>query len=71
VYPDQIVAGASGSQQAVINACYTTPSPGGGLCAWWVEDVFERAGVGSWGGNACDLYNYYCFSSDTSAIQPA
>ena len=70
VYPDQIVAGASGSQQAVINACYTTPSPGGGLCAWWVEDVFERAGVGSWGGNACDLYNYYCFSSDTSAIQP-
>ena len=70
VYPDQIVAGASGSAQAVINACYTTPSPGGGLCAWWVEDVFERAGVGSWGGNACDLYNYYCFSSDTSAIQP-
>lgn len=70
VYPDQVTQGATGSQQAVINACYTTPSPGGGLCAWWVEDVFERAGVGSWGGNACDLYNYYCFSSDTSAIQP-
>ena len=68
--PSALVSGATGSQQAVINACYTTPSPGSGLCAWWVEDVFERAGVGSWGGNACDLYNYYCYSSDTGAIQP-
>ena len=70
VDPSSIVSGATGSQQAVINACYSTPSPGAGLCAWWVEDVFERAGVGSWGGNACDLYNYYCYSSDTGAIQP-
>lgn len=70
VDPSSIVPGATGSQQAVINACYTTPCPGAGLCAWWVEDVFERAGVGSWGGNACDLYNYYCYSSDTNAIQP-
>lgn len=70
VDPDNPVPGGTGSQQAVINACYSVPSPGGGLCAWWVEDVFEAAGVGSWGGNACDLYNAYCYSSDVSAIQP-
>jgi peptidoglycan hydrolase CwlO-like protein len=70
VDPSSLIQGASGSAQAVVSACYTTPSPGGGLCAWWVEDVFERAGIGSWGGNACDLYNMYCYSSDTSAIQP-
>lgn len=65
-----LTQGATGSQQAVINAAYSVPSPGSGLCAWWVEDVFEVAGVGSWGGNACDLYNYYCYSSDQGAIQP-
>lgn len=70
VDPSSLIAGATGSQEAVINACYTTPCPGAGLCAWWVEDVFERAGVGSWGGNACDLYNYWCYSSDTGSIQP-
>lgn len=57
-------------QQAVIDACKTTPSPGGGLCAWWVEDVYERAGIGSWGGNACDLYSYYCDKSDKGELKP-
>ncbi|MBR2683637.1 MAG: hypothetical protein IKE22_10285 [Atopobiaceae bacterium] len=70
VDPSSLVQGATGSQQAVINACYSVPSPGGGLCAWWVEDVFVAAGVGDWGGNACDLYNMYCYSSDRSEIQP-
>ncbi len=65
-----LTQGASGSQAAVINACYTVPSPGGGLCAWWVEDVFEVAGIGSWGGNACDLYYNWCFSSNKAEIQP-
>ena len=70
VDPSNFTQGATGSQQAVINACYSTPSPGAGLCAWWVEDVFENAGIGSWGGNACDLYYSYCYLSDMSAIEP-
>lgn len=65
-----LTQGATGSQQAVINAAYSVPSPGAGLCAWWVEDVFEVAGIGSFGGNACDLYYYWCYSSDKSQIQP-
>lgn len=68
--PSSLVQGASGSQAAVISAAYSVPSPGSGLCAWWVSDVFEVAGVGSWGGNACDMYYEWCYSSDRSEIKP-
>lgn len=60
----------SARQKAVIDAAKSTPSPGGGLCAWWVEDVFSNAGIGNWGGNACDLYYAYCKSSDKSQLKP-
>ncbi|MCI1665042.1 MAG: hypothetical protein LKI25_01560 [Atopobiaceae bacterium] len=62
--------GGTGSQQAVVSACYSTPSPGLGYCAAWVTNVFVNAGIGSFSGNACDMYNWYCTSSDKSAIQP-
>lgn len=59
----------SGKQQAVINACYSTPSPGQNWCAAWVTNVFRNAGVGYFGGNACDMFNAWCYSSDRSALQ--
>ena len=59
----------SGKQQAVVNACYSTPSPGQGWCAAWVTNVFRNAGVGYFGGNACDMFNAWCYSSDRSALQ--
>lgn len=59
-----------GSASAVVNACYSTPSPGYGLCAMWVTNVFSNAGIGYFGGNACDMYSAYCYSSDTSALSP-
>ena len=31
-------------QKRIVDACKTTPSPGGGLCALWVSNVYERAG---------------------------
>lgn len=65
-----LVQGATGSQAAVIAATYSVPSPGAGLCAWWVSDVFDTAGIGSWGGNACDMYYEWCYSSNRSEIQP-
>ncbi len=59
----------SGKQQAVVNACYSTPSPGQNWCAAWVTNVFRNAGVGYFGGNACDMFNAWCYSSDRAALQ--
>lgn len=59
----------SGPLSAVINACYSTPSPGSGLCAAWVTNVFIRAGVGSFWGNADDMYYSWCHTLP-SDIQP-
>ena len=62
--------GFSGSQAAVVNAASWTPSAGVGFCAAWVSNVFAYAGVGSFRGNACDMYWWYCSSSDVNAIKP-
>ena len=59
----------TGKQQAVVNACYSTPSPGQNWCAAWVTNVFRNAGVGYYGGNACDMFNAWCYSSNRSALQ--
>ena len=59
----------SGSLSSVINACYSTPSPGSGLCAAWVTNVFIRAGVGSFWGNADDMYYSWCHTLPSN-IQP-
>lgn len=61
---------ATGSAARVVSACRSTPSPGSGLCAAWVSNVFMNAGFGFIGGNACDMYNAYCSSSDKSSIKP-
>lgn len=60
----------TGSQQAVVNACHTTPSPGLGLCAMWVSQVFSNAGYGYASGNACDMYNAWCTSSNRGDLKP-
>ena len=59
----------SGPASAVVNATYSTPSPGSGLCAAWVSNVFRNAGIGSFYGNADDMYYAWCGYS-TSQIQP-
>ena len=59
----------SGPLAAVVSACYSTPSPGSGLCAAWVTDVFQNAGIGSFWGNADDMYYSWCTTS-TANIQP-
>ena len=65
----QRLSEANARQRHVVNVARTTPSLGVGLCAGWVETVFARAGVGDFGGNACDLYNNYCHSSDLSQLK--
>lgn len=60
---------ASEKGKAIANACNSVPSPGAGWCAKWVSDVYQRAGFGRPGGNACDMYWKYCKSSDRSQLE--
>lgn len=59
----------SSRQQKVVNACRSTPSPGAGWCAAWVSNVFRNAGIGSYGGNANDMYWNWCNLSNKSQIK--
>lgn len=56
-------------QKRIVDSCYITPSPGKGWCAMWVSQVYQNAGLGYIGGNACDLYRRYAFTSDTSKLK--
>ena len=35
----------------------------------WISLVFQRAGYGYIGGDACDMYNAYCTSSSKSNLK--
>ncbi|WP_158572599.1 phage tail tip lysozyme [Collinsella sp. AF38-3AC] len=63
------IAGASARQQTVVNMAYATPSPGQGWCAAWVTNVFRSAGVGYFGGNACDMCRSWCHSSNRNELK--
>lgn len=63
------IAGASARQQTVVNMAYATPSPGQGWCAAWVTNVFRAAGVGYFGGNACDMCRSWCHSSNRNDLK--
>lgn len=57
-------------QQAVVDSCDTTPWPGKGLCAAWVSSVFVNAGEPAVEGDACDIAQAWCVSSDLSELKP-
>ena len=59
----------SGSAAAVVAACYSTPSPGLGLCAGWCSNVMINAGYGYVAGNANDMYAEFCFSSNPAELK--
>ncbi len=48
---------------------YKTSSPGEGLCAMWVSQVYQKAGLGYIGGNANDMYRNYTFTSDRKKLK--
>lgn len=62
-------AASSEVQRAIVDAAMRTPSPGSGLCAMWVSQVYQAAGLGYIGGNADDMYYAYCTSSDRSRLK--
>lgn len=65
----QAAINAGTAQQLVVQASYSTPTPGAGLCAGWVSMVFNAAGFGSVPGNADDMYANYCTSSNKSNLK--
>lgn len=56
-------------QKKIVDAAFMTPSPGPGWCAMWVSQVYQNAGLGYIGGNACDMYRNFTFTSDKSKLQ--
>ena len=59
------------AQALVVSCCKSVASPGAGYCARWVSLVFQKAGFKYYGGNACDMYNSWCTSSNRSYLQTA
>lgn len=60
---------ATRKQKDVVNAANTTTSPGQGWCAAWVTNVFQNAGIGYFGGNACDMCRAYCTSTNVRDLK--
>ena len=60
----------SGRGAAIVAATSRVSSPGGGLCAMWVSQVYQAAGCGYPGGNANDMYYNFCTSSNRGSIEP-
>lgn len=65
----QLVSNANNNELRLRNAAYAEPATPAGYCAGWVENVYRRAGFGYFQGDACDLYNWYCHSSDVAQLK--
>lgn len=66
----QDYASATADQRTVVNAAYSTPFVGDGLCATWVTYAFGNAGLPAPGGNACDMARaWWCSSTDRDDLK--
>lgn len=55
--------------QRLIDAANNTAWPGAGLCARWVDDVYDTAGIAPCRHySAYESYKHHCISTDMSAI---
>lgn len=54
----------------ILNASEAEPYAGYGYCAFWVSNVYQRAGYGEVKGNACDQYYRWCRSSNINDLKP-
>ena len=62
-------ATSNAMQRRVVDTAKTTPSPGPGLCAQWVANVFNRCGFGDVHLDARDYYWRFCKSSDRNQLK--
>ena len=58
------------TQQKIIDSANARTTGRSGWCAEWVSLVFKDAGQGYPGGNACDMYDKWCTSTDRSQLKP-
>lgn len=65
----QDYADATAAQKAVVDATFSTPSLGPGLCAAWVTQAYLNAGLAAPYGDARDMYSNYCTSSDLGELK--
>lgn len=65
----QDYASAEQWQRDIVDAAGRVPSPGAGLCAAWVSNVYAAAGLGYVGGNADDMYYAWCNSSNRADLK--
>lgn len=65
----QLLRDANANQKRLVRSARSTPWPGPGLCAGWVESVYQNAGINIGLGNANDLYNRYCKSANTANLK--
>jgi hypothetical protein len=62
-------AASDEQQRAIVDAVYRVASPGSGLCAAWVTNVYRAAGITPPYGNANDMCYSFCHSSDRSELK--
>ena len=67
---DQASSTRNRTQESLISHCHSTPSPGAGLCAAWVTNVFVSAGYNHRNLNADEMYDLYCRSSNLADLKP-
>ncbi len=65
----QSLADANALQRKLVMSAYNTAPAPAGYCALWVQNVYANAGLGQFYGDACDLYDRYCYSADLSELK--
>ncbi|MBQ9031983.1 MAG: C40 family peptidase [Parasporobacterium sp.] len=55
---------ATKTQKLICDLASGTPETEQGFCAQWVMNVINGTGLSRIGGNACDLWQEYCYSTD-------
>ena len=56
-------------QQALVQTCIDTPSPGPGMCAMYVSQVWSALGYDYPYGDAVDMYNNWCTTGDYADLR--
>lgn len=63
------LASAEPWQKSIVSAAQSVPSPGAGLCAMWVSQVYQRAGLGYPSGNGNSMLAGHATSTDFANIK--
>jgi hypothetical protein len=64
--PDESV---NEQQQALVQTCHEIPSPGPGMCAMYISQVWAALGHAYPYGDAVDMYNNWCPQSDIASLK--